>query len=159
MLNDSQRTSLKIALRLVDEQMKKIEAVLENPREVGAIYEFHDDLSPAMRELIPGKVAAIRAILKDVKDRFTLSPEIIVASREAFKSLPYLWQVLQESTSARLRRYGEVDPRLGPALDPELKKLEKLLMEMESILFVPRKSEDSAVSGNQSLSGMTGRSK
>ncbi len=144
MLNDSQRISLKIALRLVDEQMKRIEAILENPREVGVMYEFHDDLSPAMRELLPVKVATARAILKDVKDRFSLSPEIIMASREAFKSLPYLWQVLQESTAARLRRYGEVDPRVGPALDPELKKLELLLMEMEEILFVPRSREASA---------------
>lgn len=157
MLNESQQRGLSIALRLVDQNMKKIEAILERPQEIGAMYEIQDDLSPAMRELLPGKVAAVRAILKGLKDRFSLSPEITMASREAFKSLPYLWQVLQESTAARLRRYGEVDPRLGPALDPELKKLESLLMEMEEILFVPRRREASAA-GDRSSSGK-GRAK
>jgi hypothetical protein len=149
MLNDSQRTSLKIALRLVDEKMQKIETLLEKPRVIGVIYEVRDDLSPAVREQLPGKIAAVRAIIKDLQDRFSLSREIVMASREAFTGLPYLWEVLQESTSGRLRRYGEVDPRVGPALDPKLKKLESMLMEMEEILFVPQSREASAA-GNRS---------
>ena len=150
MLNDSQRTSLSIALRLVDQNIKKIETILEKPREVGVMYEIQDDLRPAMRELLPGKIEAVRALIKSLRDRFSLPREITPASREAFKGLPLLWEIIQEASSARLRRYGSVDARLGPLLDPELKKLETLVMKLEEILFVPRKQEASTAAGRRS---------
>lgn len=157
MLNEFQQRSLCIALRLVDQHMRKVEAILERPQEIGVMYEIQNDLTPAMLGQLPEKIVAVRAVLQDLRDRFDLSLEIILASREGFKSLPILWEILMESSSARLRRYGAVDDRVGPMLDPDLKKLEKLLMEMEEILFVPRRREASAA-GDRSSSGK-GRAK
>lgn len=150
MLNDSQRTSLSIALRLADQQLRAIESVLERPQENRVMYEIRDDLTPAMRQRLPVLIEAVNALIKELRDMLHLHREVAPASRQAFKGLPILWEVLQESTSARLRRYGEVDPRLGSALDPELKKLESLLMEMEEILFVPRRREASVAAERSS---------
>jgi hypothetical protein len=149
MLNDSQRVSLRIAFRLIDERMREIEAILERPEEVGVMYEVRDDLSPAMRERLPEKISAVRAILKNLRDRLALSAEITTARREAFKGLPYLWEVLEESTSKRLRRYGAVDDRLARILDPQIQSLETLIIELEHILNGTQGTKVSEASGSQ----------
>jgi ABC-type polar amino acid transport system ATPase subunit len=51
-----------------------------------------------------------------------------------------LWQILKEADAQRLGRYGKVDERLGPVLDPKIASLEKIIIEMEDLITGPQRS-------------------
>ncbi|OGW69686.1 MAG: hypothetical protein A3A88_10270 [Nitrospirae bacterium RIFCSPLOWO2_01_FULL_62_17] len=131
MLNDAQRTSLGIVMRMLEEKMRAVEARLASPEEQALTFEIRNDLTPAMVQVLREKIDEVYALIRALCDRFALPPDVKPASRDALTGLMPLWVVLQESTSERLRRYGEVDPSLAHVLDPNIDALARLMVEMD----------------------------
>ena len=132
MLNDAQRTSLGIVMRMLEEKMRAVEARLASPEEQALTFEIRNDLTPAMVQVLREKIDEVYALIRALCDRFALPPDVKPASRDALTGLMPLWVVLQESTSERLRRYGEVDPSLAHVLDPKIGALARLMVEMDA---------------------------
>ncbi len=135
MLNDSQRTSLCIAMRLIEDRMREIEWLLDHPDQYRLMSEVRNDMSGEMVRALREKIPGVYALIMTLRDRFALPSEIKQASREASKGLSQFWVMLQESNAKALRRYGEVDPALAPRLDPEIASLANLMLELQSVLF------------------------
>jgi hypothetical protein len=132
-LNDAQRTSLRIVMSLIEEKMRDIEARLASPEEHGLMFDVCNDLAPDVEQALRLTVAEVYALISTLRDRLALPREVKPVSREILKGLSQLWVVLQESDSQRLRRYGDVDPALGASLDPEIEALARLMLELEHL--------------------------
>lgn len=74
MLNKAQHSSLGITLRLIEEAMKEIEALLAKGEYKGILYAVYDDLSEDQGEALRVKVDAVWAIVKNLAGRFQLKP-------------------------------------------------------------------------------------
>jgi len=55
------------------------------------------------------------------------------------------WANLCDARSNKLKRFGDVDPALGPVLDPRIDRLAELALSLASML---RSKEDENVYGN-----------
>jgi hypothetical protein len=132
MLNESQRTYLRIVLRLIEEKMRAIEFRLANPQEHGLMFEVSNDMTPEMERWLREKVAVVYSLIMTLRDRFALPVETKQASREVAKGLSSQhWVALKESDSRSLRRYGPIDAALAPVLDPLIETLARLMLELE----------------------------
>jgi len=139
MLNDAQRTSLRIVMRMIEEKMREIEFRLDHPDERALMFDVNNDLSPNISQALREKIAEVSGLIQTLRDRLVLPREVRPASRELLKGLAQLWVVLQESDSERLRRYGEVSPTLAPVLDVEIVRLAHLMLELEDIVLDHRR--------------------
>ncbi len=135
MLNDSQRRSLRIAMRLIEDRVQEIEWLLDHPAQHRLMSEVTNDISDPLAQALREKIPHVYEVITTVRDRFALPIETKQASREASKGLAQLWAMLQEANAEALRRYGEVRPGLAPRLDPEITALAGLMLELRDLLF------------------------
>lgn len=132
MLNDAQRTSLRIVMSMIEERMRAIEFRLDHPEEQGLMFEIRNNITCDMVHALREKIPEVYGLIRILRDRLALPREIKPASRELLTGLSQLWVVLQESDSKRLQRFGDIDPALAPALDPEIETLARLVFELEN---------------------------
>jgi hypothetical protein len=150
MLNDAQRTSLGIVMRMIEEKMRAIESRLAHPEERALTFEVRNDLTPVMVQVLREKIDEVLTLIRAFRDHFALPLEIKLASRDIRIGLTQRWAILQESTSKQLRRYGDVDPSLTHVLDPKVEALARLMVEMDDILRIGTQLQSS---GNVKRSG------
>lgn len=134
MLNKAQKSSLSITFRLVEQAMKEIKDLLTQKEGNGILYSIHDDFNPKLREVLSVKIQEVRKVIREVADRFKLKHKEDRATRKAFGKLPYLWEILTDARAQRLRRYGEIADGLEDELDPHIKALIAIMLEMEHLL-------------------------
>jgi hypothetical protein len=134
MLNDAQRTSLRIALTMTERKMRAIEARLLQREERGLMYEIGNDVTVEMAAALHHRIHAVYALISELKSRLGLPRESKPASREINEGLAILWVTLQESDTRALRRYGEVDRRLAPVLDPHIEALAQHMLALEDLV-------------------------
>ena len=132
MLNNAQRTSISIVMRMLEEKMRAVEARLACPEEQALTFEVRNDLTPVTVQVLREKIDDVYALIRALRDRLALPLDVKPATRDALTGLMPLWAVLQESTSERLQRYGEVDPSLAHVLDPTIDALARLMIEMDA---------------------------
>ena len=140
MLNDAQRTSLRILMSLIEEKMRAVEFRLVHPDEQALMFEVRNDLSPDMPQMVREKVTEVSRLIQILRDHLALPREIRPASRELTTGLSQLWVFLQESDSKGLQRYGDVAPAVSPALDVHIERLANLMLEMEDVISEHRRS-------------------
>ncbi len=87
MLNDAQRTSLRIVMSLIEEKMRDIEARLASPEEHGRMFDICHDLAPDVQQALRLTVAEVYALIPPLRDRLALPREVKPASREILKGL------------------------------------------------------------------------
>jgi hypothetical protein len=134
MLNDAQRSSLRILMSLIEEKMRTVEFRLAHPDEQALMFEVQNDFCPEMPHMVRDKMAEVARLIEALRDRLALPREIRPASNELRTGLSQLWAFLQEANSTRLRRFGDVHPALSPALDLHIERLAHLMLEMEDIV-------------------------
>ena len=134
MLNDAQQTSLGIVMRMVEEKMRALEARLARLDEQALTFEIHNDLTPVTVQALREKIKEVYALIRALCDHLALPLEITPASKDVLSGLMQRWVILQESTSKRLQRYGEVDPSLAHVLDPKIDALARLMVEMDDVV-------------------------
>jgi hypothetical protein len=144
MLNEAQERSIHIVMRLIEEKMKSVERLLEQGDQQGVTFQVTQDLTPDMVRTLHATVPEVYALLKEICERFSLAAEIKPVSREVLKGLPELWVMLEESDSRNLGRYGDVDPRVGPLLDPAVQKLGNLMFQLQHLLLPNNGAEQHA---------------
>ncbi|HEV2179738.1 MAG TPA: hypothetical protein VGR59_05435 [Gemmatimonadaceae bacterium] len=104
-----------------------------------------DGLTRYQSDLPAGFGGAIRPVLTELRARVTrLAAELDLRgqSRSAAHSIRAILVAemirLEDSTSAQLRGYGTVDPRVADVIEPELRALHTLLASMQGRLATPR---------------------
>jgi len=134
MLNESQRRSLSITLRIVEESLAEIEIILNKCNDINILYERKCDIPEEVKDEVLRKVFFAKDRIRIIAEKFNLEKESIEASREAFGKLPYCWELLEDAKAKKLRRYGEVATGIGDILDPDLDIVINLVLYMERIL-------------------------
>ncbi len=133
MLNDAQRNSLRIVMRLIEEKMRAIERQLDQPLEHWLLFEVRNDITPDIERALRQPIQEVYTLIGALIEQFALPLETELASREILKGLSHLWVMLQESDSNSFQRYGTVNPALAPELDPQIDRLARLMLELERI--------------------------
>jgi hypothetical protein len=134
MLNKDQKRGLTIALRIVEENMQKIEQLLEIKTYEGILYDTKCCVTPDVKEEILKRVSFIKARINYISDIFVLEKEYREGLRKIFGILPSCWEIIENVKSKRLKRYGDVQEGLDNALDPQLNRITDLVLEMEQLL-------------------------
>jgi HEAT repeat protein len=134
MLNKSQRRSLSITLRIVEESLAEMELILNTCDDNNILYERRCDIPRELKDEVLTKVSSAKDRIRIIAEKFNLEKESIEASREAYGKLPYCWKILEDAKAKKLRRYGDVATGLDKALDPDLDIVINLVLYMERLL-------------------------
>ena len=134
MLNKDQKRGLTIALRIVEENMQKIEQLLENKTYEGILYDTKCCVTPDVKEEILKRVSFLKARINYISDIFVLEKESREGLRKIFCILPSCWEIIENVKTKRLKRYGDVQNGLDNVLDPQLNGITDLILEMEQLL-------------------------
>ncbi len=98
------------------------------------LYGVENTLSPAQREVIATEVAAMKAILQEIKTTLHLEGSVRLVERMMRSSCALLWASLTELEGSRLRRYGEVPQDLADYLDPKVVALNARLRRISDVV-------------------------
>lgn len=134
MLNLDQKRSLGVTLGIVEDELRRLEWMLDRAAEGWLFSRFTDDLSTEEKILIRGKIHLLLEEAASLKSCFDLhySAKEFVLSSLVRAVVLYLTIELENAGSNRLRGYGEIAPGLKQSLDPKLEGMISLLNEMGS---------------------------
>lgn len=142
MLNEAQRGRLAIVLRAIEDELCEIERFMDRPESPRLLSQVHDDLSPATRATLKGRIPAVYEVIRRLRTHFHLPQEVRSVSRRIIGNLSLLWVALQESDSRRLHGYGAVDAVDAQVLDPDIEMLAgQLRVIEEAVLPTPQPNE------------------
>jgi hypothetical protein len=134
MLNQAQKTSLTIALRITEMFLDEIEHLItKDNADSHIMYKYTDLPSSESRDKIINDINKCRVIIKKIKDEFQCETEIMSIPKVVGGRLSYLWEVFEDTKSDKLKRYGDVDPALKNKLDPLLTNLMELLSKLMKV--------------------------
>ncbi len=134
LLNGAQRSSLAIALRMFEEELRRAASWLEMPPEQGILYRRTLRLPPEARAAVRQSIAAALAEIAGLAQEFGLAPEEQDLATAIAAAMSLSWANLCDARSDKLRRFGDVHPALAEALDPRLEQLAELALSLASRL-------------------------
>lgn len=141
MLNKDQKRGLSIALRIMEENIRDIEQVLNSESYTGILYDTKSRISPEVREEIFKKVLLIRDKIKVISDGFTLEKEYREVISDILGKLFSSWEIVENVKAKKLKRYGSVSDGLDRILDPHLNTITDLIIEIERLILGTSKTE------------------
>lgn len=120
LLNPAQRNSLTIGLRAFEMHLREADAWLQGREERGILYRRSLRLSPERREAMRAQIAAALARVAALAERFRLAAAEEDLGTVIAAQVSVDWANLCDMRSAKLHRYGEIDPRLHKLLDEDI---------------------------------------
>ncbi len=141
MLNKDQKRGLSIALRIMEENIWDIEQALNSESYTGILYDTKNRISPEAREEIFKKVLLIRDKIRVISDGFTLEKEYREVISDILGKLFSSWEIVENVKAKKLKRYGSVSDGLDHILDPHLKNITDLIVEIERLILGTSKTE------------------
>jgi hypothetical protein len=135
-LTEGQRRHLVASLASVSAALNEIETLADGvaPARDGALRRVRSDLPPGFAPVIRAPLAGAREALVDLARDFNL-PAAESSARRTVRALVTSSLVLLEDTATRnLRGYGAIAPSLPERLDPALRRLHALVLEIGEAL-------------------------
>jgi len=134
LLNQPQRNSLTIALRMLEERLRQAAVWLQDDPDEGILYRRTIHLpSEARIAAQQGIAMALSQITQLVRD-LGLQPQEERLESTISAAMNLSWANLCDVRSDKLKRYGPVAPRLAEALDPRIDTLAELTLSL-ALLF------------------------
>ena len=130
LLNAAQRSSLTIGLRAFEMHLRQADAWLRGEEERGILYRRGLNLPLEQRAAARAQIAAALAQIAALAERFGLAAVEDDLGAVITAQLSVDWANLSDVRAAKLRRYGEVDPRLTDLLDADVDRLAQLAMSL-----------------------------
>jgi len=118
-LNEHQKRHVTITLRLLDKEIAQMERLVQREAE-GVLFKRVSDIDEAERERLRTLAAAMRKVLRRLKERFDLTVEEESTRQTLMAHFPHLWSDLEEVRPKELGVYGAVDPGLTETLEPDV---------------------------------------
>ena len=134
LLNSEQQSSVKIVLRMFEENLREVETWLQGAEVNGILYQRRLNLPAAKREAVQQCVDAALEIIAALARKFDLKPEVEDVSNMIRSRMSIRWADLADTQSRKLKRFGEVPPELKRTLDPDIQQLARLALELASII-------------------------
>jgi|YelNatPaOPRAMG01_1025707.scaffolds.fasta_scaffold35103_2 hypothetical protein len=134
MLSINQKRSLGITLGIVEDEMRRLQDLLEKGEQHHIFSHIADDLKAPEKEFLRERMQCLLETLGFLKSTFDLrhSHKELVLSSLIKSTLLYLIVELEQVFSDQLKGYGPVASKLKETLDPELEKIISILHEMSA---------------------------
>jgi len=133
LLNTAQRRSLTIGLRAFEMHLRQADAWLQGKEERGILYRRSLDLPPERRASARTQIAAALARIAVLAERFGLAVAENDLRATIAAQMSVDWANLCDTRPEKLRRFGEVDPRLPELLDVEIDSLAQLALSVATL--------------------------
>jgi len=134
LLNESQRTSLAVVLRFLEQDLRRADEWLQGTEEKGILYRRKLRLQPERRAVARRHIAAALRQIAKLSHQFDLQPMDDSPEATIVAEMSERWGNLVDARSDKLKRYGDVDLRLAQALDPSLDRLIELTLALMSTI-------------------------
>ncbi len=134
LLNTAQRTSLVVVLRYFERSLQQAKGWLQGQQDMGVLYRGSLQLSPERRAAALAHIAEALEGITRLAGRFSLRPVEEPLENKIASEMSINWANLIDTRSAKLRRYGSVDPGLRESLDPEIEHLAQLAFLIASLV-------------------------
>lgn len=120
-LNPYQKNSLAIQLRHLERTLHDARRQMAAPED-GVLFR-RTGLSAALRHRLGPLIEQTLAEIRLLAERFELENQAEDLRAILRAEMAGAWEGLYDSLSAKLNRYGDVDPALAESLDPHLRRL------------------------------------
>ncbi len=130
LLNDAQKNSLTITLRLLEERILELKRLKREQQLIGLLFHFENDIPSEKLDQLDQRFDRILQLIEQAKAKFNLPEKTTTLSSYLNAFTSYFWSLLMDERSEKLTRYGEVQPGLQPELDP---LIEQLVDELQAI--------------------------
>lgn len=149
LLSNSQRNSLGIALRLVEEGLREVMRLLDEAPFEAEMHGMADDLPPDRKRAIADEVCRASEVIRGLRPRFALPRQIHAKSSLVAGKTLHMWEMVMEARARHLRGYGEVEPGLAGVLDPSVELLGTIVRRLDALVRQGANTHDSGGAGTQ----------
>jgi hypothetical protein len=133
-LNQSQALSLATTLSILEERCDQIEHLLTAAPTRGVLHHTVRDIPVDTHPALSAYLTQLRAEIARLAAAYQLDAAPHSATRILVALLATSWQDLEDVRSAKLIRYGALDPAVVPPLDTGVAELITLIQGMQSLL-------------------------
>jgi len=124
-LHEYHARSLEATLSRADEAIHRMERLLTNAGQDGAVRKIENTLSPESREALLAQLRTLQAMLAAMAESFTLQPHPLDIRRVLDAEISTLWVQFEDCRPVRMKGYGQ---KFAPEASAVLEKtVEKLL--------------------------------
>lgn len=132
-MNPSQRRSVANTLRMFEESLRNADAWLDGGEVTGILYHQRLDLSADRRQAAQQRIKVALDQIAALVLEIDLEQEQEDMSGLIRADMSLSWANLLDLQSEKLRRFGEVDPKLKVVLDPILLQLAQAALELANV--------------------------
>ena len=136
-MGDNHRRGIGTALKQLDQLLDEVAVHAVGHDREGVLFRETNRLQPSQRESLLREVAAMRRILAECRDQLALPIIAEDVSSRIWGRSSALWEVLVETTSRHLRRYGAVPEEVTRFLDPRVEELIGHLIAITEVVSRP----------------------
>jgi len=119
-MGGSHRRGIAAALLLFDRMLCEIEEYAYGREVRSVLYVEHNTLSESQKTQLLAEISRIRGVLGELKDGLGLEAEVEDIGRKIWGECSTFWEVLMETKSRFLARYGPPPEGLAEYLDPRI---------------------------------------
>jgi len=125
-LSHNHRRSITSSLTVVENRLNEIEKELLYPT-AGSITKTTVDISNAEKEKSLQIIILTKRFIKHLAMKYGLSVQSTLLSRIISANKSSMWVVLCDTTSNRLKGYGDFPPELSQEFDEDINNLQSLI--------------------------------
>lgn len=131
LLNNAQKNSLAVTLRLLEERILELKKLIHQRRIAGVLFRFENNLPADQLTRLEQSFDNLLELIEQTKRKFNLPERTATFSSylQAFTS--YFWSLLMDEKSDKLARYGSVAAGLKEELDPLIDRLVEQLRKID----------------------------
>ena len=132
-IGENHHRGIGTALVFLDENLCEFEKLVKSNGIKSVLYSEKNVFSPGQRKKILFEIEVIRKILKELKDTLKLNERVNEIDSTIWGHCSGLWEVLVETESKYLKRYGEIPPGLPDYLDPKIAEIIESIKKISSV--------------------------
>ena len=118
--------SVSASIYLIEKTIDELEEMLKTSTEP-ITYKMVNDLEDTEKERLLKSIQQIRAFVAELMQKYKLNSEITYLSRVLNARKSRMWEILGDTTSKRMKGYGNLPEESAQALDNDILALTKLI--------------------------------
>ena len=132
-LNSNHKRVLSSTAKIVDEELQEIEQMLFDKQDDSKMNIVEKSFSPGESKDLSKQIKLLQKMNLAMFDNFGLTSKTLSEKQIIYAKVSYLWTILSDSRSKKLRSYGQLDAEAGREIDGYI---DKMLTEIEKMLSI-----------------------
>lgn len=118
--------SVSASIYLIEKTIDELEELF-NASKKHITYEIVNDIEDSEREQVLKNIQKIRAFIEKLMQKYQLNREVTYLSRVLNARKSRMWEILGDTTSKRMKGYGNLPEKEAAVLDNDIVVLTKLI--------------------------------